>query len=233
MRNEIFFKMKNFDCYLFDLDGTLIDTSSLIYNCFCESLKPIAKKWNVPIEKSTIAAHIGRPLKDQMQKFFAHHNIIDDDIDYEKLCRNHMNFQKTIWKDYVKVFDEAKEVLLNLVERKKKLAIVTSRGRETTDLYLKHFKLYDFFDCIVTADDTLAHKPDAAPALKALSFFDASLPKEKVLFVGDSVHDQFCAKNAGLPFFLVVRKNTMMIFPDDNLKKDCDYCESDLKPLLQ
>lgn len=228
--------MKNFDCYLFDLDGTLIDTTSLIYNCFRQSLKPVAQKWGVEVDKPTIASNIGRPLKYQMQQFFAHHKIVDDGIDYEKLCKNHMDFQKTIWQDHIKVFDEAEEVLSTLAERKKKMAIVTSRGRETTDLYLKHFQLYDFFDCIVTADDTVRHKPQADPALKALSFFDSALPnlsKEKVLFVGDSIHDQLCAKNASLPFFLVMRENTMTVFPDDEAKKDCDYCYSDLRPLLK
>jgi pyrophosphatase PpaX len=56
--------------------------------------------------------------------------------------------------------------------------------------------LRDFFDVIVTADDTERHKPDPEPILFALAQLDAA-PADAA-YVGDSPFDVGAARAAGV-----------------------------------
>ncbi len=83
----------------------------------------------------------------------------------------------------------------------KKLAVVTSRKRETAEIYLKYIGIYGFFDAIVTPELTQKHKPSPQPALKALEMLSA-FPEESV-FIGDSFYDIECGSNAGMDTIFV------------------------------
>lgn len=221
--------MKQYETYLFDLDGTLIDTTELIYQCFRESLKKPCEDFGITIGKEEILQSIGLPLYDQMRSFFERRNIPFEKIDYPKIRREHMEVQKSIYQENIKAFDEVPAVIENLVKNKKRLAVVTSRLIESASVYLKHVGLWKMFEHVVTPESTKHGKPHAEPALKALSLLGVGT--ENVLFVGDTSHDQRCAKNAGIPFFLVARKNAPLPV-EESIEKDCDYCENDLKSLI-
>ena len=81
------------------------------------------------------------------------------------------------------------------------MAMVTSRLKNTTYQGLEKYEIIDYFDVVVTADDTDKHKPDPTPihiALEKLS----STPEES-LMLGDTMFDILCAKNAGVKSVLV------------------------------
>ncbi len=77
-----------------------------------------------------------------------------------------------------------------------KLGIVTSRLNESAIRGLKHFGLMDYFESIISADDTDIHKPDPTPALMALAQLGGKV--EETMIVGDSSFDILCGKNAGM-----------------------------------
>jgi pyrophosphatase PpaX len=78
----------------------------------------------------------------------------------------------------------------------KRMAIVTSRRRDTLDLYLKTTGVLHFFEAFVTPETTLTHKPGPEPALAALALLGAQ--KDRALFVGDAEFDMECATRAGV-----------------------------------
>lgn len=74
------------------------------------------------------------------------------------------------------------------------LGIITSKTRKQYRDSFVPFGLSGFFRTVVTADDTVQHKPDPAP-LNAYMELNHMKPSQ-ALYVGDSVYDMECAKAA-------------------------------------
>ena len=223
--------VESYEAYLFDLDGTLIDTTELIYQCFCYSLKEHANSHGVPIERGVIYRGIGRPLKVQMQNFFSHHGVDTTHIDFDSLTKKHMDFQTTIWQEHLKIFDDSKNIVANLKKNNKKLAIVTSRYRDSAKNFLNHVGLFQYFDALITPEDTSNPKPHPEPVLKALKLLGCN--SNEALMVGDSGHDMNAAYYCNTDFFLVSRGDDGLAnqVTEEERKKKCKYFSSDLSAL--
>ena len=63
------------------------------------------------------------------------------------------------------------------------------------------YELSEYFDYVLTANDTDKHKPDPTPLLMTLEKLGST--REESLMVGDTTFDFLCAKNAGVKFVLV------------------------------
>jgi len=213
--------MRQYATYLFDLDGTLIDTFDLIIQCFKYSLKYAA---DLTISDDELKSHIGLPLRAQFEKYFIPRNIT---ADYEDIMKKHMEYQLTIWKDYLRLFDGAAEALEGLKNRGARLAVVTSRRSETCLLYMKHFDILKFFEVVCTPESTQLHKPNAEPALWALTQLE--MPPSSALFVGDSPMDMQCGESAGCDTCYTVWGHT----PPGSVKPLPDYQINSLLDLLE
>jgi len=172
--------MKDYTYYLFDADGTLFDTTELICQCFFYSLD---KYGNMKKPKEEIIKSIGMTLRCQ----FEHHLGALSDEQYDEMQKEHMRFQLSIYKDYLKPFPGVKEGLETLKKQNKRLAVVTSRKINSLSIFLKETGIYDYFEIMITPDETEKHKPEPEPALKAMSLLNAV--KEESVFIGDSIFD--------------------------------------------
>jgi pyrophosphatase PpaX len=186
--------MKPYSYFLFDADGTLIDTVDLIVKCFEHSCSRFG---GLIVPAREIRQNIGLTLRNQMELYFG--KLTDER--FEIIRKEHMDFQLRHYAGYLRAFPGVVECLAALKSGGKRLAVVTSRRRLSLDLYFKETKLFGYFDAFVTADDTLRHKPDPEPALVALSLLGGS--KDEALFIGDSRFDIECATNAGIDSALV------------------------------
>ncbi len=61
---------------------------------------------------------------------------------------------------------------------------------------MKETGIYEYFEIIITPDETEKHKPEPEPALKAMSLLGAV--KEESVFIGDSIFDIQCGISAGI-----------------------------------
>lgn len=181
--------MKDYNFYLFDADGTLFDTTELIYQCFVHSCR---KFGNRRITREEVFSCIGLTLRKQFENYLGWM----PQERFDEIQTEHMNYQLSIYKKYLKAFPDVVESLVKLKSKKKKLAVVTSRKIKSLTLYLKETGMFDYFDVLVTPNDTQNHKPDPEPVIKAICLLEAE--KSKTLFVGDSVFDMECGKNAGV-----------------------------------
>ncbi len=181
--------MKDYACYLFDLDGTLIDTAELIYQCFKYSCRMFG---NSEVGRDAVIRHIGLPLRRQLE---VHLGPLTDGR-AEEIMGAHMEYQLSIYKRYLRAFPTVAEGLAALKRRGKKLGVVTSRRQRTLHLYLGETGLEDSFDVFVSPEMTLRHKPDPEPVLKALELLNC--PRGQALLVGDSGFDIECGANAGV-----------------------------------
>lgn len=181
--------MKNYDYFLFDADGTLIDTMELIYRCFVHTCKTFANK---ELSKQEVQKNVGLTLRDQMAKYFG---PMSQEY-FDMVSKEHMAFQTAHYLEHLRLFPTVAEGLAMLSAAGKHCAVVTSRRRNTLVCYLKTTGIFHFFEAFVTHETTLTHKPGPEPALAALALLGTD--KNETLFVGDSVFDIECASRAGL-----------------------------------
>lgn len=202
---------------LFDLDGTLIDSPDLIIRCYEEALRVHTNHVPTELEKTNV---LGMTLTKAFDKHAKNEKHLEDMIatfrDYSyantlKMLKPHKNVQNVI--QYLR----NKEYLVG---------IVTSKNLENVLENLEQFGLSNSFDCIVTSNDTINHKPDPEPLLYALS--KLNVKPEDAIYIGDHENDIKAGNNANMKTGLMgysYRLNQAMeekptyIFSDlDNIK---------------
>lgn len=211
--------MKSYSAYLFDCDGTLIDTTELIYQCFLYSCK---KYGDLEVKREDVFSNIGILLRNQLIHFLG--PLSEENL--SEITKAHMDYQLKIYKDYLHLFPEVAETLSQLKDNGKKLAVVTSRKTFTLNLYLKHTGILQYFDTLITPELTDKHKPDPEPALEALK--QLSCPAEETLFVGDSIYDIECGAGTGMDTAFV----TWSRINPDSLSIKPTFIINEMKELL-
>ncbi len=179
--------MKVYDHYLFDADGTLFDTTDLIYRCFSYVAD---KHTDITLDRDTIISSIGLPLRDMLVMH------LGSGLDYEHILDDYLNYQLSIMEDSISLFPHVTETLEKLKGSGKKLAVVTSRRRYSLEILLQSTDTAKYFDVLVTPEDTTRHKPNPEPALKALSLLGAD--KTSTVFTGDALYDICSGASAGI-----------------------------------
>lgn len=180
--------MKKFSCYLFDADGTLFDTTELICQCFLNTARVAGKP---DIDKSSIMKSIGLTLREQME---IHFGLLTDER-FKMLRDVHMNYQSSIYKNYLRLCTGVLEALQKIKTAGCRSAVVTNRMRPSLETYLNETGIIGYFDYLVTPEETERHKPDPQPAFKAMELLGGS-PQESI-FIGDATFDIECGHAAG------------------------------------
>jgi pyrophosphatase PpaX len=170
---------------LFDLDGTLIDSTALILASARHAFDGVTRHSYTEAEWLT---GMGMPLRTQLGRFAA------SEADVEPLTERYKAFQRRHHDDLVRAFDDVLATLDELRRRGHPMAIVTGKGGVMARHGLAHCGLD--FDVIVAADDCVRHKPDPEPVLRALDLL--GIAPEQAVFVGDSPHDMAAGNAAGV-----------------------------------
>lgn len=183
--------MKKVDTILFDFDGTVMDTTEVIVNSWQHTFKTLEGKER-PL--SDIYPTFGEPLPTTMAKFFPGHPVEDS-------IKIYRSYHYDNFGDLIKVFPGMEELLKILRDEGYTLALVTSRLKGTTDQGLEAYALRDYFNTILTCEDTDKHKPDPAPINITLERLGKKA--DNAIMIGDTMFDILCAKNAGVKSVLV------------------------------
>ena len=180
--------INKFNTYLFDFDGTLVDTHESLYKVFLGAYKAVG----VEITRENVVhlmrvqlirgyEDMGAPMDEEHIKIYCDEIIrLLDDEEVLKLS---------------KVYDDAKNVLNTLHQQGKTLGIVTSNSVHHVKDVLRFIGLDEsLFSVFVGNKETKLHKPNPDPILKALELLNVS--NEGVCYVGDGMDDMRCAVNA-------------------------------------
>ena len=171
---------------LFDLDGTLIDSTDAIVSTFHHSFD-VHKKEHPKDEE--IMALIGYPLDIMYEKLGIDRGKVWDFVaTYKERYRE----ISTIKTELLSCAREAVEEAAKFA----KLGIVTTKTGRYSKVLMEHFELMQHFEVLVGREDVEKPKPDAEPILKALEFFDVE--GKEVWMIGDTKLDLICAKEAGV-----------------------------------
>lgn len=169
--------------FIFDLDGTLIDTEQAVLRTWQQTLKEYG--YNYTIDK--LRCVLGVTTEIGLQKLGA---IVDCDY-IEKWQANYSFYAKEA--DY---FKETKEMLMLLKEKGCSVGAVSSRCRKEYADYFSGFEFENIFDAVVLEEDTAEHKPNPEPLYKYMELVGAN--KAECIYIGDMPSDIQCANNAGM-----------------------------------
>lgn len=206
----------NYDCILYDFDGTLADTVPLIINSFRETYVEVFGKCERTDED--FLKYIGLPLIASFEKH--------DEETQKVLLDTYLRINcKALEEDKVSLFDGVREQLDKIKSMGVKQGIVTSKRFSSLIITLKLMGLDEFFDIIVSKDDTEKHKPDAEPLLFASEKLGIST--DRIMYVGDALGDIECAINAKCDSAFVEwsrmpKKEIMALHPTYILKEISD-----------
>ncbi len=199
---------------LFDFDGTLVDTTELIYQSLRHAAYEVLGR---EIPREILMANVGQPLPRQMK-------LIDAER-AEALLESYRLHNEEHHDALIGEFPGVEDSLARLRAGSVKIAVVTSKRRFSVNMALKSFPgLGEVVDRFVTMEDTAEHKPHPAPLLKGLEFL-GDIPPEEAAYVGDSPFDVAAAK-AGCIRSVAVSWGA---FSEDTLRSaEPDYLVPDL-----
>jgi pyrophosphatase PpaX len=172
---------------LFDLDGTLADSISLLLASFHHTFESHGAV--VPPDAEWIAG-IGTPLITQMRHFAR------SEDEAQQMILTYRAFQRVHHDEMLREFEGVGETLALLKSRHHPTALVTSKSNDLAHRALDWMHLTEYIDVIVGMDSTERHKPDPAPVLHALAELHAT--PDSALFLGDSPHDIAAGNAAGV-----------------------------------
>lgn len=173
---------------IFDVDGTILDTEQAILQSLQRTLREETQK-DYPFEALRFA--LGIPGKDALQRL----NVDDIEAVHQKWSAAVLDFSHE-----VAVFESLEEVIHHLATKPLQLGIVTSKTAQEVVDEFEPFGLSEYFQHIVSASDTEKHKPNPEPLLKCLDALQVA--PEEAIYIGDSIYDFQCAKQAGAKFAL-------------------------------
>ncbi len=182
---------------LFDLDGTLIDTTELILRCFDHSWQSVLGCGN---SRDALVETFGMPLKDAMVRLLdarqAGESATAQGLLVNRLLVEYRSYNVSNHDTLACGFDGVADVMAELKNRGYQTGVVTSKSRELATRGLQLCKLDGLVDTAVFLEDTERHKPGPEPILAALDRLKRS-PSEAA-YVGDSCHDIAAGRAAGV-----------------------------------
>ncbi len=212
---------------IFDLDNTLIDFLKM-KRISCEAAITSMIDAGLTVEKERalkilfeIYDKFGMEDPRVFQKFLEQ---TQGKIDHKILASGIVAYRK-VRSGFLEPYPHVISTLINLKQKKLKLAVVTDAPRMKAWIRLVAIKVSDFFDVVVTYEDTMQFKPSSLP-------FELAIKKLKIkpqdcLMVGDMPErDILGAKKIGL-------KTCFASYGNPKVKKvDADFVIKDIKELV-
>ncbi|MEE9429921.1 MAG: HAD family phosphatase [Melioribacteraceae bacterium] len=153
--------MKDYKAYLFDMDGTLVDSEKLKGLAIAKTCNCFGGNIDYNIYKNVM----GNSWEVVTNYFFEQANI---KLDIKEFNIEFKDIYKKLLNDKLTLNPNAKEIVLKLSKMDKKIGIVTSANTWMSENILEQFEISNYFDVIITGEDVSEHKPHPQAYLLAL-----------------------------------------------------------------
>ncbi len=176
---------------MFDMDGTLVDSSNAIVNTINFVRDNIGLE---KLEKNYVLEHINDPNINSAEFFYGTKHFTDKQTYlfekyYNENCLND-----------IYLYDGIRELIENL-NKDCKLAVATNASSIFAKKMLIHLDIHHHFDMLVGYNDVTNPKPHPEMVHKILNGLDTA--KHKAVLIGDSKKDTQAASSAGIDSILV------------------------------
>lgn len=178
-----------YEAALFDLDGTLVDSSADIIAAVRHACEHVGA--NEPPEGQDILLEIGKPL----EEVFRDLGSPGGPGRVGAFIRAFREFYAGHFNDHATLYPDVPEVLEELAGSGVATGVVTTKMQEQAEMVVRAAGLSRLFGVVRGWREGLEHKPDAGPVRAAL----AALGKapRRTLMVGDSELDILAGRAAG------------------------------------
>jgi phosphoglycolate phosphatase len=176
---------------IFDLDGTLLDSSIDIFNALTKAFNSNGLP---AIGYSTVKSLLGIGIEELIGNLFP--NLKSDPKRIGEIVSDYRRYYEQDWKAESKPYDGVVQLLKELMSKRIPLAILTNKLETSAHQVVSHFFSAACFLEIVGSNTSRKPKPDPEGAHLIASRLGV-LP-ESVLFVGDTEVDVLTANRAGM-----------------------------------
>ncbi|MBO7069272.1 MAG: HAD-IIIA family hydrolase [Bacteroidaceae bacterium] len=182
--------------YIFDLDGTLLDT-----------LQDLASAVNYALRQNGMAEHsvdeirrfVGNGVRKLMER------AVPDGIGNPKFEEVFATFRTYYMKhslDATRPYDGIREMLYELNRRGCKIAVVSNKMMTATQALVTHF--FPEIEVAIGENETAGIRKKPAPDMVMEALRQLGVKSETAVYVGDSDVDIQTAQNAGVPCISVL-----------------------------
>ena len=172
---------------LFDIDGTLVDTTAAIR----EAVTQVLQEEGITPTWEEIKAGWSLRAADRMELW------VRDRSRAEDLAARYIERYLALQDSLIRPYPGMAETLARLAARGIPMGVVTSKQRVSALRTLAAFDLERFFRVIVAEEDVPAPKPDPGPLLLAAARLE--VPPPQAVMVGDGAVDVEAGRAAGIP----------------------------------
>ena len=190
--------IQNKKLFIFDLDGTLVDTAPDFKNSINYMLNEINESEVSLIE---IRNWVGYGARELIRRTVVDKNIPHDENRIEEMLKIFLlHYTHNIDDDSV-LFNNVKNVLEFLKNNGIKLAVCTNKMERLSNILLEKLNVLHMFDYLVGGDSLIRSKPDPFPLLNICEKLNTEISDS--IMIGDSATDLNAGKDAGMPVVLV------------------------------
>jgi HAD superfamily hydrolase (TIGR01549 family) len=177
------------EAVLFDLDGTLIDTDDQAVERLARRLHKL--RWPNP---SNAARRLVMAAETPGNAFVTLLDLLSLDAALRSLSDRLLTLRGLHTRADFRIMAGVKDMLVTLKERYR-LAVVTTRDQDDTEVFLAQYELHDLFEALATCESTWRLKPHPSPVRYAAR--QLGVPVERCVMVGDTTVDVKSARRAG------------------------------------
>jgi len=201
----------DFKYYIWDIGGTLFDTTATSVKAFKQTLEEFGK---IGDEKK-----IYELLKESSTPIAAQYFMGEDS---EVFLKRYHEIE-TPMQENPMMFPDTREVLQEVVKKGGKNYIISHRDLQVVD-FLETCHVVEYFTYVITSNDHFQRKP--SPESLNYLFDRFGVEKDKAIMIGDRELDVFAAKNAGI--------KGCLYSPDGFIQvKEADYTVKTLLDVLK
>lgn len=174
--------------FLFDFDGTLVDTAPDLINTANE----IFLKHN----RKEISFQEGLSCSSNGINAFLKKRFSFDEINNNSLFDEFVEIYKNNCYKNASLFPGFQDILIDLKKRGFNIGIVTNKPRIFTDLILNYLRIDSMFDAVLCPDDGFKPKPDNQMFIEV--FDKLQVDPSQVIYVGDGERDIIAANASNI-----------------------------------
>ncbi len=172
---------------LFDLDGTLIDSTEAILESFYHSLN--VHNLGLSVTDEMITSQIGHPLEVMFAELGVEADKVESHVATYKLYYREISCQKTV------LLSRSLEAISEAAAFARLGIVTTKTGRYSREL-MEYFGIMNYFDVLIGFEDVENRKPHPEPILKALTQMGHT--NQEVWMIGDTRLDIEASLRAGV-----------------------------------
>ena len=182
--------MNNINCVLFDLDGTLADTSKDM----CNALNIVLSRNRFkPVDCLELKTHISRGAVGVIE--YAS-QVNRRSIDSSLLRAEFLQEYSDKCFVHTKMIDDMKKLIDHMNDIQISWGIVTNKHSKYVNKILKGLSIEDKVACLITGDMVSEPKPSPEGLLEASKI--AGFNPSECIYVGDDKRDIVAGRNAGM-----------------------------------